>query len=71
MFDGWTGVIIIAIIAAVVIVAVWLIRRLMLPNDIRVTRVGVFIERERYDDEEPAEEWPKEDTVELPPHYDR
>jgi hypothetical protein len=63
------GVTAASVLAALAIVLVYrIVRR---DRGIRVTRLGVFVERERYDDEQPPEpppEWPgTDDTVELPP----
>lgn len=60
-------------IAAVVLVVLLVLAYRLLRRDsgIRITRLGVFVERERFDDDqdELRDDWPRgDDTVELPPH---
>jgi hypothetical protein len=56
-----------ALLAALALVLLyWLIRR----SNVRSTKLGIFVERERYDDEPPEEPWPYADpdrTIEYPP----
>jgi hypothetical protein len=79
LFSGDIGLGVVIVLAVVVIVAMVIVARVIWrdPN-IRLTRVGWFIERERYPDEE---SWPPEsrelplrlrdDTVELPPKEEK
>jgi hypothetical protein len=55
------------IAALLLVLLYWLVRR----SNVRSTRIGVFVERERYDEPEPEEPvWPYNDpekTITYPP----
>jgi hypothetical protein len=80
VFSGEHGLGVIAIIAVVAVIAMLLLSRLIRRDqDVRSTKFGWYIERERFSDDEPA--WPelhppppertlpnwREKTAELPP----
>ena len=81
IFAGDTGIGVISIIAVVAVVAMILLSRLIKRDqDVKTTRFGWFIERERYSEEQPwpllppkpenrtLPIWPDRDkTAELPP----
>jgi hypothetical protein len=67
---GFLGSTDLAIIAGVLIVLVLVAARVLLrDSEVRRTRFGFFLERDRYhhDDEELVEGWKLDDTLELPP----
>jgi hypothetical protein len=57
-----------ALLALTLVLVYRIVRR---DRGVRITRLGVFVERERYEDEpepEPPPVWPgSDDTVDLPP----
>jgi hypothetical protein len=66
---GFLGSTDLAIIAGVLIVLVLVAARVLLRDrEVRRTRFGFFLERDRYEeDEELVEGWKLDDTLELPP----
>ena len=60
IFAGDTGLGVISIVAVVAVIAMVLLSRLIKRDqDVKTTRFGWFIERERYSEEQP---WPQLDT---------
>lgn len=61
-------VVVVGAIVAVIAVALLLIWALTRDRGVSRTSFGFYVERRRYDDDEPIEVWPRrDDTAELPP----